>query len=546
MIFALRLPIAKEIRALLPAWSAGAAALVAAGVIGDSRLDLAALFAYGFGAIALGALSIGHEYSGRTLGLLLSQPVDRRRLLLVKLVVVAVMLLTLCAGAWTVLNGRPVNPGFSHPLARSHGAALLILPAFCGLFLAPWLTMLCRSPMAGIVFTLAILGSLRALGEVLAVIHYGVDGASQADLNSFRFVVLWCGVIGLSALAAVSSWRLFIRLEVVEGRDQDIQLPRLWRRRTVDASVPVGLPGRRRNAVWQLVSKELHLQQMTFVVVVIYGVLWGSMSLIRDIAPDTLSMTMGSLTMLYGPLLGLLAGSLASAEERQFGTLEWQVLLPMSTWKQWAVKAGMACGLAVVLGVGLPALLMSLSPSISDPDLDARFVGVVIMVATVGLYVSSASTSGVRALLLSFPVICAMAVCATLVRNGSNDVLYGNFNQALIDAMPTRLVGQRAAILLWGWVAPSLAVLLACAFMAIVFRFALINHRSAERYGARVWHQGSWIAGSLLLGVALLTIVTALVSALALATFRANVPPRQGSRLAMPAMQLAEPGWRHT
>ena len=61
--------------------------------------------------------------------------------------------------------------------------------------------------------------------------------------------------------------------------------------------------------------------------------------------------------------ISLLAGSLASAEERQLGTLEWHALLPMSARTQWTVKAGMAVGVAVVLGLGLPALLSSLTRS---------------------------------------------------------------------------------------------------------------------------------------------------------------------------------------
>ena len=55
------------------------------------------LLAFAFGSVALGAQSFGHEYSHRTLGLLLSQPIDRRRLFLYKLAVLFVMLLTLTA-----------------------------------------------------------------------------------------------------------------------------------------------------------------------------------------------------------------------------------------------------------------------------------------------------------------------------------------------------------------------------------------------------------------------------------------------------------------
>ncbi len=55
------------------------------------------------GSVALGALSIGHEYTNRTLTLLLSLPAARRRLYLVKLGVLGPMVLTLGALAFGLL-----------------------------------------------------------------------------------------------------------------------------------------------------------------------------------------------------------------------------------------------------------------------------------------------------------------------------------------------------------------------------------------------------------------------------------------------------------
>ena len=66
----------------------------------------------------------------------------------------------------------------------------------------------------------------------------------------------------------------------------------------------------------------------------------------------------GGLTVLYSSVLALLIGSIASAEERQLGTQEWQQLLPMASWKQWALKVGTAIGLSLLLGVALPAVIL--------------------------------------------------------------------------------------------------------------------------------------------------------------------------------------------
>src|SRR6185295_7486037 len=94
------------------------------------------VFAYFLGIAGLGALSIGHEYSHRTLGMLLAQPARRQHILLVKLGVLAGMLLTVSAvaGAFIFALGIPLREFGSPPTKL----ALLLMPLLCGLFLAPW------------------------------------------------------------------------------------------------------------------------------------------------------------------------------------------------------------------------------------------------------------------------------------------------------------------------------------------------------------------------------------------------------------------------
>ena len=88
-------PIYKEVRALALPWLAILACMVAPRVVDAPRLGPIAVIAYVLGTAALGALSIGHEYTGRTLSLLLSLPARRERLLAVKLGVLAALLLPL-------------------------------------------------------------------------------------------------------------------------------------------------------------------------------------------------------------------------------------------------------------------------------------------------------------------------------------------------------------------------------------------------------------------------------------------------------------------
>ena len=92
-------------------------------------------------------------------------------------------------------------------------------------------------------------------------------------------------------------------------------------------------------------------------------------------------------------------------EERHLGTAQWQLLLPMASWKQWVVKAATALGLAMLPGSAVLALLMGFVQR-GHVQIGAEFpaCAMTLLLTTVSLYVSSLSTSGVKALFLSVPV----------------------------------------------------------------------------------------------------------------------------------------------
>ncbi|MGH7552272.1 MAG: ABC transporter permease subunit, partial [Longimicrobiales bacterium] len=321
--------LAKEVRALLPAWAACMFAMGVSAVINDSRLMVLGCLAYGLGSIALGAQAIGHEYSGRTLGVLLAQPSDRRRILLLKFAVLASMLATLTLLAWAVFVRQEeiVRPNIWA------AASTVLLAAPLGLFVAPFLTMLCRGPLAGMVFTVAAPGLLLIAGDLIGLQRYGVGGGALID--EFKVRVLWWGTLASSAIGAFASWRMFMRLEAIDGRGADLALPDWLRLGGHAEETQPATAVRTRHPAWLLVKKELHLQQMTFAVAGLYILSWTGVSLLRASVPDFPEIPLASLSVLYCVLLAGLVGSLASAEERQLGTIEWQMLLPMPAWQQW-------------------------------------------------------------------------------------------------------------------------------------------------------------------------------------------------------------------
>jgi hypothetical protein len=353
---ALVVSVRKEARAVWLVWAACAVALVAVALIDDPQVTTPGRYLCVLGSVAIVALSIGHEYIYGTLPVLLSLPSHRRWLLLGKLVAVTPMLATLAA----------LTLAFAPNPTRIQIATLL-----CAIAMAPWLTLACRSALAGTVFAIGLTGQ----------IHFLADVASAS-----RDALLWT-LLGLCACSTAAGWRMFMRLEVGGGRARSWSGPAAFAR-----------PARDRHAFWLLVKKELRLHQVSFVVGVLYALVWVALSRWNHV-PEArdIQRTVGGI---YSVSLAVLIGSIPSAEERQLGTAEWQALLPLAAWKQWAIKLGIALCLALLLALGLPALLAPEALGIP-----AWIVGAVIFLTAGSLYVSSLCDGAVWAFTIAAPIL---------------------------------------------------------------------------------------------------------------------------------------------
>ena len=406
------------------------------------------MLAYGAACAALGALSIGHEYTYRTLPMLLSHPASRARILLVKLAVLAVMLIALSSVAWRtgVIPTRAAAP-------------IVGLSVLCALSVAPWLTMLSRNPLAGAVLTMPVPGWVWVIASLFA--------GQSLKLAAFEW-----GMVGVCVIAAVLGWRLFMRLEAIEGRSHAVWLPTA----RADAAA-----GRLAHPMWLLAKKELALQLPSIAVAAIYVLGWsggvgvGTRCVHSGSSASLERRSRGADTPLQR-LLAIVIGSLASAEERQLGTLEWQVLLPMASWRQWAVKVATALGLTMLLTVGVPALSVLLSGG--HVQIDRFYAAATLLLMSVSLYVSSLSANGLRAFLVSLPatLVILVAVLASVSSQPS-------FHLTLLPM--------------------SLFALL----LLVILYFALLNHRSAERGLVRVSQQAFCIGGVVLVSAEILSLV---------------------------------------
>jgi hypothetical protein len=471
--------IAKELRALLPTWLAGAVGL-AAGATDFPVIRGAGVLVYFLTSAALGATAFGHEYTYRTMGLLLSQPVPRRRIFLIKIAVLAALLLALRLLFGMFRFGR-IDAGIY--------SLVLWLPLLGGLFLAPALTLLFRAPLPGAVFALAIPGILLVAGELLGV-RYGHSA------EAFRVGLVRWGMLVLCIGSSLLAWRTFARLEAIDGRgaDVDLPLPDLGLGAASDVR-------RRRHPVWLLLAKELRLHHLAFAVAGLYlaGCVVAAMVLFPTVERED---AVSILSLLYGLLLAVLIGALASAEERQLGTLEWQMLLPVSAARQWMVKAGTAIGLTLLLGFGLPLVLIATLPLVQRPYHLAQLVqprqAVILVAFTAGsLYVSSLCSSGLRALLASVAAGLAVGLFIQLVM--------AIFAAVIPDALHLRALGRM--VLLPRHTVDWLALAVIAGLATLALRFGLENHRSADRLTPRVWRQATWMAVSLAAAVAILDLV---------------------------------------
>ncbi len=473
--------LAKEIRGLLPLWGGSVAALAAAFLLGKDALVDAGLLAYVTGSVAIGAQSIGQEYSHRTLPMLLAQPADRRRTYLRKFVVSAVMMLTLAVLA------RPVFATWGHP--ESWQFTLVVFTVLSGLFLAPLLTMVCRSSLAGMILGASVPASLWFVMLASVSLWFGIDAgeAGKRIRDPWMF-----GMLLVCPAAGFLGWRRFAALEATEAAAPALHLPR-WLRRA---------RGARYSPLSALVAKELHLQQLAIVVVVLNVIGWASLGLAQPYVRGLATFPVGAVLLLYCMGLAIMIGALASAEERHHGTLEWQLLQPTPAWQQWMVKVGVSLGLALVLSVGLPVLLIQLTPhdSFRAIRMSGHLTVLVVLLTASSMYISSLCSNGVRAMVLSLPIGLAVAyfmqtvsvalgwVTRVLAGPWMADIVTGAVAPPSVDPADIMIFAARAFSL-------TLAPLL--------LWFGFVNHTSSERTVRRVCQQVASIALVIVAGMIL-------------------------------------------
>ena len=451
--------VAKEVRALLPLGAGTLVALAAAFTWRHRPLAELGVAAYIFGVMTIGAHAIGHEYTSRTLPLSLALPIARWRVFAIKFAVVIAMLSVLGAVAAAIMT----SPDFREP--RPLAAALL--PVLAGICLTPLLTMLSRSTLAGAVLGASSPMVTWILAVLLAWAMFGIDG----DTTTAWLLNQWVLVAAIACpILAGFTWRAFKGMEAIEGTAAPLTLPR-WL---------AGRAGKRGPGPWRaLIAKELHLQQMTIAITLVYAVFWVTGVGFQRYVPSVLLLPLEAVLLLYCIGLTIVIGALASAEERQLGTHEAQLLQPVGAVRQWIAKCAVALGLALLLGVVMPAVLMSVVLTQREPGAMRTEISVTIALLAVvltasSLWVSSMTTSGVKAMAWALPVGVGAAVFIQAVRTTVASASSRLGTPVPADYAEASLIASRVLPLI---VVPAL------------LWFGFVNHRSGERSVSRVLSQ---------------------------------------------------------
>jgi len=479
--------VGKELRAVAPL-AAGCLAVMVAGTLMDGIWRGFALLAYLAGSMAIGASLVGHELGHSMLGPLLAQPVPRARVLAIKSTVGALALAVVAGAAFLLDVGSELRaPGFEA------GAGFVLLVFAIALFVAPWLTMATRHAMAGTV------GAL--VSPVLMALLLSLVGLFDED-DPGRFRWLAGAMVVLCGAAAILGWRLFTqRLEDLTGRGGQIQLGlirRAGRRVGHDRSHPAG-------RLRQLLDKEARLQQLPVVLAGLYVTTCLLAWLTTGIGPVGLDPRQAHMTWLYAGTTALLVGAVASAEERQQGTLPWQLILPVTARRQFALKTVVALGLSVVLTGAIPGLLAmtawgtdGIAAFSWTPSSAVATAGITLA----GLYASSLSDSSVRGFVFALVLLVGLwagFLIGQWLGRPAGPLLYDAIyplSESLLDRLRAAELSRSAVARATISVSGALIV----GLVAVAWRFALVNHSRAEDTRRRAWRQTTVLTVAVLVG----------------------------------------------
>jgi ABC-type transport system involved in multi-copper enzyme maturation permease subunit len=527
-VTSLSLRLGKEFRAQMPG---ALLAIVAPSLLmmsGDrDGAHQLATTAYVLGCAVLGATAFGAEFDQRTMGSLLTQPLRRGTLFADKLLVLGLLLAVaasqyfLCDEVWVHHEPRVWVEGMEATLAALISFAGPPLIAFCT---GPLLSLRTRNTLAGAVFTIAMPLVLILTGQVILGQTWKWRHPHEELAEFAPHLEAWCWTV-LPLYALVSTWLGWFTFKTLELPGEE--------RSGGEAHAVAVLMDRGLKAVWphggangnaMLLRKELRLQVVPWLVSLLLLVSWALLWACRPDDTDPANPQRGSmiseltlsLAFIFGGMNLLFIGSACIAEERQLGTLDWQLTCPATVRRQWWVKAGVAMVLSLLLGLALPtAMVFSMSGHArwaemvpGEPWQILVQVEVGLLVAALAIYGSSLSRNSIKAACTTMGVGAAVVVLCFAATRLVFDGFQGSQAELIraweTDSLPpvtwpmdpdtVQSVGHLAATL-----TPILAIAMILSVSALNFR------RGIPAGSALIWQWTKLTAGLVTLYTAVMT-----------------------------------------
>lgn len=366
------------------------------------------LYSYALGCVLMAAFAFGREFEQRTLGGLLTQPISRSRMFLEKLAAPGYLIGLASAYLLLLLNWRTQSAFHGADISN---AVVLLVMAVCS---APYFSILSRGTLPGVVFALAMPPLLWVLEAALVrrlEARASVDWLLQGRLH---FAVSAVGVTVYCVGSILLAWRSWCGLQLDKegaGGKGSVTLHPLSD--PMDALLSSILAP----SDWksQLIRKEARLHVIPWLIAAIMVGLWALLVVLRRVFPESPEWSWlfhGSGIVAFTGMLAALAilgaGAAVVAEERELGTLDWQITQPITLWRQWWIKVFVAATAAILVGVLLPSALLPAClgvERIGELFRDVRMVewighaGLGVLLFVMAVYASSLCRSTVTAAL---------------------------------------------------------------------------------------------------------------------------------------------------
>lgn len=432
----LSLRLSKEFRTQLPG---ALLAIVTPSLMflsGDRDLaESISLFAYAAGCVFMGATSFGSEFEQRTIGGLLTQPYPRSKLYWDKLLVMGLLLAVAASQIvlGTLFAAKEVPSLTTDGLEPSllFWVTFLAPPvfAFCS---GPLLSLRTRSTLAGAVFTAAIPLVLILVGQLSLSLIWKLRHPGKELTDFAPHLGAWCYLI-LPLWLAFSAWFGWHTFKTLELRGEQLAgsgshpLAGL-----LDGILRALWPSRNARGTAMLIRKELRLHVVPWLVTSLLVVVWGFIWFIKPTDPELATTSKLDfikdftlfIAVVFGGMNLIFIGSASIAEERQLGTLDWQLTCPATVRRQWWVKVGVTFVLSILLGLALPLLMVfSLYGAPRWAEILPNWVqfaaqgGFGLGLIGVALYASSVSKSTIKAACSAIVLAAGIAglVCGVTV-----------------------------------------------------------------------------------------------------------------------------------